>query len=176
LTGRDPGPLKLHARMKPRLMRVPRDWFISNFVANRRMRPHPGGVWVPPLEPPSTILVFPDYAAGILVFTQANEFGMSEVSFRRPFDELELSDKFWCEPSAIFHFFCRESLPPTSGRFLRKIHERAVVDLQAREFCCELGSGVRREAIASLRSVDQCIAAVVPEDERVEICRPIKKG
>jgi hypothetical protein len=50
-----------------------------------------------------------------LVFTQPDETGMSEVIFAGPFQELELSDEFRLQPTAVGHFGLRQALTPSTA-------------------------------------------------------------
>jgi hypothetical protein len=61
---------------------------------------------------------------------------------------------------------------PSAALRLWEIHERAILDFQPAEFLEQLLPDDRRRSVSSACGVDQTVALVVSEDERVERLRP----
>src|SRR5205814_9954242 len=97
---------------------------------------------------------------------------MSQMIIAGPFEEFELTDEHWLQPLAFGHLRLRESLAPSTTLRLRQVHERALVDLKSSELLEQLCSSGGCEAVASACDVDQAVAFVVAEDQRVEGPRP----
>src|SRR5579871_6293511 len=87
---------------------------------------------------------------------------------RRPFEELDLRDTDWLEPTTFGHLGLRESLsPPPASRFWQ-IDERACRDLERLELLEETLANRRRETVASSGDIHQTVAVVISEDQRIE--------
>ncbi len=93
---------------------------------------------------------------------------MAQVILAGPFEKFELTDEDRLQPLAVRHLRLREALaPPTTPR-LRQVHKGALIDLEPSELLKQLCPRGRREAVASASDVDQAVAFVVAEDQRVE--------
>ena len=90
----------------------------------------------------------------------------------RPLQELDLGDEDRFQPPAILHLRRRQARTPSPALRFREIHERAILELQPAEFLEELLPDGRREAVAGACGVDQTVALVVTDNERVERLRP----
>src|SRR5262245_33414650 len=86
----------------------------------------------------------------------------------RPFDKLHLGDENRLEPSAVGHLRLRQPLPPAAAAGLGQVREWTIGDFERREFPEETVAHRWREAVARPRDVDQTLALVIAEDQRVE--------
>src|SRR5687767_9319801 len=106
------------------------------------------------------------------VIAQRNELGVPEVVLACPFEELDLRDQHGLQPPAVFHLRCGQARTPSAALRLWEIHERAILALQPAELLEQLFPHDRRESVSSACGVDQTVALVVSEDERIERLRP----
>src|SRR6185436_3758907 len=72
------------------------------------------------------------------------------------------------QPTTVFHLCCRQARTPSAALRLREIHERAILDFQPAEFLEQLVPDDRRKSVSSACGVNQTVALVISEDERVE--------
>src|SRR3954470_12947091 len=93
---------------------------------------------------------------------------MSQMVLSGPFEKFELSDEHGLQPAAVGHLRLRQSLSPAAALQLREIRKRAVGNFKAAKLLEDLRPHRWCEPIARPRRVDQPIAFVVPEDQRVE--------
>ena len=92
---------------------------------------------------------------------------MPQVVFARPLEELDLRDQHGLQPPSVFHLRCSQARTPSAALRLWEIHERAILDLQPAEFLEQLFPHDGREPVSGACGVDQTVALVVSEDERV---------
>jgi hypothetical protein len=104
-----------------------------------------------------------------LILTQSHKLAVPKVVIRRPFDELELPHDLRLEPSTFHHLCGRQTCTPAPSLFLGQVCEGAFLYFQRLKLLEQLRSRRRREAIPGPRGVDQPVALVVSDDQRVEI-------
>jgi hypothetical protein len=76
-------------------------------------------------------MIFAHYRSRIFVIPQANELDVPNVFPRCPLQKLEVSHKLGTNPNAFCHLLSGQSLPPSSGASLRKVHKRTSIDAAA---------------------------------------------
>src|SRR5437588_147201 len=109
------------------------------------------------------------HVTSFLILTQSNEPRMPQVCVGRPLDEFKLPNQLWFQPPALLHLFSREALAPATALGLRQIGERALCHFESLESAEQLFARCRREAIAGARDIDQSVAFIVAEDDRIEV-------
>src|SRR4051794_22799269 len=111
------------------------------------------------------------YIPGLLVSPERNKLSMSEMTAFGPLHEFKLAYKLGLKPSAFGHFGCRKPSPPTATLGLRQIGKRAFIRFERFDFAEQLGSRRGREAVASACRIDELVAFVIANDQRIEILR-----
>jgi hypothetical protein len=99
---------------------------------------------------------------------QRNELRVTLVVVRCPFEEFKAPNKEGSEPDAVFHLVGGEAFAPTTAPGFRQVRKRTLRDLQSLELPEQRFTGRRREAVAGPRRIDQTLAVVVTEHERIE--------
>ena len=82
-----------------------------------------------------------------------------------------MADQHRLQPPAVLHLRRRQPRAPSAALRLGQIRERALLDFQRAKLLHQLRAHHRREPVAGPRGVDQLVALVVSEDERVERLR-----
>ena len=126
---------------------------------------------MPPVRALCVWLLAPNLTCRFVV-AQRNELGVAQVIFARPLQELDLRDQHRFQPPAVLHFCRRQARTPPAALGLREIHERAIVYFESAEFLEQLLADDGRKSISSACNVDQTVALVVSEDQRIERLRP----
>jgi hypothetical protein len=93
---------------------------------------------------------------------------MTKVILWRPLHKLKLPNQHRLQPSTFLHLLRGKPRAPAPRPFLRQVHERALRGLQPAEPPIQLLRESRREAVPGPSRVQEAVAFVVAEDQRVE--------
>src|SRR5271154_2078494 len=105
-------------------------------------------------------LSFLNYLRRILVVSEPNKLGMSQVIRSRPFQKLNFRDHLRPYPNTFLHFLRSEALtPPAGGRF-GKVCERAFWSSQMFEPLENFTACCRHESGPHACGIDEFFAAV----------------
>jgi glycine/D-amino acid oxidase-like deaminating enzyme len=96
---------------------------------------------------------------------------LSSVASGCPLEEPKMTDEHRFQPLHFGHLCFRHTLTPQAAPRLGKVGEWAFADLESLELSEQLSACRRREAVARARHINQPVALVVAEDQRVERLR-----
>src|SRR5437763_17205677 len=96
---------------------------------------------------------------------------MSESICLRPLQEFYLGDGPRAKPDTFLHFFGTQFVPPTRLVRVRQSGERHRGRDQMTNFLEDLTSHRRNKRIADTSNIDQVLAAIIADDERVDCVR-----
>jgi DNA-binding transcriptional ArsR family regulator len=105
----------------------------------------------------------------LLIFPEANESRMPQMSVWCPLQKFEFADQQWFLPSALVHLFSGQSLTPAAAPRFRQIREGALRDFQILELPKQLLAERWGESISRARRIHELVALVVSEDQSIEI-------
>jgi hypothetical protein len=90
------------------------------------------------------------YLPGGLIKSQAEECGVPQAVFGRPFYESDLRDQLRLRPVHLAHLIRRDTCAPSPDISVRKIGKWAILNLQRFQLAEKLATNVRNEARAHL--------------------------
>src|SRR5579871_6734810 len=96
---------------------------------------------------------------------------MPQVAIGRPLYELKLCDQHRLKPTALLHLLGGQPISPATGPRLGKVGKGTLGGLEAVESSEDLLARSRGEPDASAASIDEPVAVVVAEDQRIEVPR-----
>jgi hypothetical protein len=90
---------------------------------------------------------------------------MSQVTVRRPFNELDLCHQLGFKPNAVFHFLPGERMDSTFP--LREVHKRACIDLQTLKALGYITAEARNKPVPHLLGVIELSILIIPDDQSI---------
>src|SRR5260370_42493291 len=97
---------------------------------------------------------------------------MSQPISFGPFQEFDLSDRFWPQPNCLLHFLSVEFLPKSRSSRLRQIYEWTARRHEMFQFRKHLSPGGRDKPVPSSCDIHQVVAVIVADDQRVKAMWP----
>jgi len=113
-------------------------------------------------------LTLPPHIVSLLIFPQSHKPAVPQVGILRPLNKLKLPHQQRLQPPATFHFRRSESRTPAASFLLRQIGERAFLGFQRLEPFHEFGPELGCKTVPCTRSVNQLIAVIIAENQRIE--------
>src|SRR5260370_33233364 len=96
---------------------------------------------------------------------------MAQMIGRRPFGKLDRRDQARFEPPTLAHIFGGQAFAPPALPAFGQIFERTPSAIESTESPEQRRSGRRRESVSNSRHIDQLLAFVIADHNRVEVLR-----
>src|SRR6266851_7379258 len=96
---------------------------------------------------------------------------MSQPISFGPFQEFDLSDRFWPQPNCFLHFLSVEFLPKSRSSRLRQIYEWTARRHEMFQFRKHLSPGGRDKSVPRSCHIHQLVFVIVANDQRVDAVR-----
>jgi len=109
----------------------------------------------PEMSPSPWLRLLSNDFASFFVVPQGNEFDVTYVACVRPIEKFKGCHQLRSDPDSFGHLGCGQSLSPSPGARLRKVHKRRSIDAAALQLRKERATARRDKASTNSGNIDE---------------------